>query len=90
MIDIDRYVENERRWKEIEPKEYKRNLEYFNSYYGRYIVPLHEQILEELRRCNVSKEAIEEIEYLMQYEEFKMIDESIIAPSEMFLKACAS
>lgn len=89
-MDIERYIENEKRWKEIEPKEFKRNYDYWKNYYGKYIIPFHEHILEELIRCNVSKESIEEIEYLMQFEEFKMIDESIIAPSEMFLKACNS
>ena len=66
------------------PLDLKMKYQYLFEYYGKNVEVLHEKILDILREHKISDEIISEIEYLMDFERSKII-EDIVIPIENYL-----
>lgn len=67
------------------PLDLKTKYQYYFTYYGKEIEVLHKKILDELIEHKFSDEIISEIEYLMDFEKSKIIDD-IVIPIENYLR----
>lgn len=67
------------------PLDLKTKYQYFFEYYGKEVEELHTKILDILTEHKISDEIISEIEYLMDFERSKII-EDIVIPIENYIK----